>query len=689
MAEQVEHAGEFDRVVARWREELDIYGKEYSLWERSAENIEKRYALKGYTDGQPRLNLLWSNVQTLQPALYSKTPEPVAQRRFKDRNPIARLGSQVIERFLKNDLMEDPIDEVFSSCVMDMLLVGRGVPWVSYEAELATVDGVQRVASERARVEYVAWRDFAHSQGKTWADIRSKGWVARREYLTRRQGKERFGDAFEKVPLNARSTVTSDNESPIASLMKMAEIWEIWDAQDKVVYWICRDHEEPLDVKPDPWGLKHFFPCPQPLYSGTCTNGMIPIPDYEQYRPLAQELDLITRRISILTASLRVAGVYDASLPNLGQALLDDGDVNKLIPVPGINEYKSTRGAEMSDVIKFMPIQTIAEVLTYLYAARDQVKALCYEITGISDIIRGDVDHREKAAQSQIKSEWAASRIDPRRAEVARMCRDVIAMKGELMCEHFQPERLRLMSDFDNLPEVQEMAKAGGPQFTEQAWMQIMGMIRDEHMRSYQIEIETDSTVLSNSAVSQENAISYLQATAGLLDRIGPAIQVVPELAGILAEQLLFVSRRFRPGRSLESHLEELVDTLEERAQQPPPPDPAMQQAQAELEMKAQEAQIQIESKRQDMEMKAQAGQTDLGMKRQDLEVKMEAARAEIAKLRAESEVEREGIGLKRDELNIKREELNIKREEVGVKREELKVKRADMAAKRRDAKEK
>lgn len=676
--QEAETPKDFASIVVRWREELELYQREFRAWESSSNLIERRYMLRGYNSNTPQLNLLWSNIQTLLPALYSRTPEPIAQRRFKDRNPLARLGAQVIERFLANDMQKDEFDSVLLSCVKDMLLVGRGVPWVSYEGITGEVDGTPRVLEERARVEYVYWRDFAHAPLKCWDDVKHRGWVARREFLTLRQGMERFGEKFKSVPLTARRGQRSNEtlDDRIESLFKVAEVWEIWDAEDKAVYWICKDHDkEPLDVIADPWGLKGFFPCPEPLYTTTANDSLVPVADYEQYRPLAMEMDIQTQRISLLTHALRVAGAYDASMPNLGQIVDDNGDVNKIIPVDNLAQFTPTgRAGSLDSVVKFMPIDTISEVLVNLYSAREQVKQLCYEITGISDIIRGQVDHREKAAQSQIKSEWAASRIDPRKASVAKMCRNIIAMKAEIMAEHFQPMLLREMSGFDYLPEIMRIGEQGGLPAVEQVWQQVMNMIRTEKMRTYQIEIETDSTVLANDQASKNSAIEYLQATAGLLDKLAPTVQAMPHLAPIMGEQLLFVARKFRAGRGLEGHLEDLTDLLERLAQQPQP-DPAQAAAQAEMEMEQQKHGMEMQGKQADLEVKVAGAKAELDKKEKEAQIAEEVAEGKLETARAQLAIDREELEIKRQELELEREELEVKREEIRTKKAEAKAK--------------
>jgi hypothetical protein len=40
-----------------------------------------------------RFNILWSNVQTLLPALFAKSPKPVVERRYLDRDDVGRTAA--------------------------------------------------------------------------------------------------------------------------------------------------------------------------------------------------------------------------------------------------------------------------------------------------------------------------------------------------------------------------------------------------------------------------------------------------------------------------------------------------------------------------------------------------------------------------------------------------------------------
>ena len=164
-----------------------------------------------------------------------------------------------------------------------------------------------------------------------------------------------------------------------------------------------------------------------------------PVADYLEYQDQALQIDDLTNRISLLTKALKVSGLYDAANKDLAR-LLDEGNENKMIPVANWAQLSAKGGLEAA--VTFMPIKEIAETLEGLVAARDKVKQDMFEITGMSDIIRGQSDPRETAAAVNTKGRWGSLRLQARQAAVARFCRDIIAMMGEVIAEHYTPEML-------------------------------------------------------------------------------------------------------------------------------------------------------------------------------------------------------------------------------------------------------
>ena len=647
--------------VARWDAELRLYETAAEQWSKDAKDNGQRYSLESKrstaaatsSQSSTSFNILWSNINTMQPALFSQEPTPVVQRRHGDQDPIGRMASEILQRALTTEmeLVDDWLD-LGKRVVLDLLLVGRGVPWVRYAAETAKVKEqgengaeteVERMKSEKSPIAFVFWDDFAHAPRKTWAEVQDGGWVARKVNMTRAQGTKRFKEKFETVPLKHQSMsgATRAEADKSLHLLGVAEVWEIWDASEKMVYWINRDHKgEALDKKSDPLGLMNFFPCPKPAYGSIGNDSLIPNPDYQQYKPLADELDNITGRITVLVRALRVRGFYSASAQGLSELLIDTKD-NVMVPVEGIAGLGGAGGIDA--LVSFLPLDVIAGALVGLYNARDQVKNLIYEISGISDIQRGSVDPREKLGQSRLKSQFGSQRMAARQTAVAMTIRDTLRIKAELMAEHYSPETLRTLSGFDFLPEIVKIRNAPQPQpqpglpappdpemAIEDIFRRAVELLRDDKLRGFRVEIETNSTVAPDMAEEQEQRTVFLGVVGEFLEKALGIAQAVPAMAPLMGDLLLFVVRGFNAGRGLESSFEEALQQLrdsvgeqQEQQQQPaaePAPDPAAQVAQQKLQMDGQAAQQKLQIAGQAAQQKMQQSQAEGALKLQGME---------------------------------------------------------------------
>ena len=216
--------------VQKFLQAISTYETEFTRWEKRCTKIIKRYRDDTRTQSgneTVKFNILWSNVQTLIPAVYAKLPKASAKRRFGDRDQIGRVAAQLIERALDYEIEHYPdFRATMKYAVEDRFLGGRGVAWVRYEPhvraqELALPeDGAQvtedvdedgnlpegaempeEIEYECAPVDYVHWKDFGHSSARTWEEVTQ---VWRWVYMTREALVERFGeDMGSKIPLDS------------------------------------------------------------------------------------------------------------------------------------------------------------------------------------------------------------------------------------------------------------------------------------------------------------------------------------------------------------------------------------------------------------------------------------------------------------------------------------------------------
>ena len=506
-----------DATWQKWHDEFEAASKAkgYQQWQTRAKKIIKRYRDDrgdgdGASDGMTsesqfgsRFNILWSNVQTLMPALFAKTPKPVVERRYLDRDDVGRTASVILERALLYELDEGDYQSSLRKAVLDRLLPGRGVVWVRYEPkfvpmagktqtekgdaepkaarseengdpddagagaegdeELAKPDETEQgeeVASESTCVDYVDWTDFQTSPARTWEEV---WWISKRVYMTRAEMKARKFKRWADVPLDwspsknqkvapGTTTDTGDKEGE-----HRAKILEVWDKTNRKVYWMAESWgEEMLDEKDDPLKLEGFWPVPEPLFATLTNDSLVPVPDYYEYQDQAVELDDLTNRISWLTKAIKACGVYDASIPEL-QRMWDEGFENRLVPADNMAEFASKMGASGMGAMWLMPVKDMVFTLNELYKARNEVKQSLYEVTGISDIVRGAAQSggAKTATEQRIKGQFASMRLNDMQAEVARFARDTLRIMGEIISEHFDPMTLYLVSGFEQYAKEQ------------------------------------------------------------------------------------------------------------------------------------------------------------------------------------------------------------------------------------------
>lgn len=474
-------------IVHRWKLELEAARKgPYARWLKRAKQSIRRYRDEDMDteDGGPRrrnaqFNVLWSNIQTTAPSIYSRAPKPVAERRYLDRDVLARAAATILQRSLSYSIEDSGFHEAMMQCRTDFSLVGIGDAWLRYEAEYAPGQpqhqqdvppaqvslGAQayagdaaapKVTSQRVCVDYCHWSDHLISACRFWGE---RTWRGKRAYYSRAQLKKLCGDAdwVREIPLKVtRGKKENDVTDQIREVIGKAEVWQIWDIETREVLWICEDYGvRPLKhLKEDQLKVSGFVPSARPVRATTTNDSFWPIPDYTIWRDQASELDSLTARIAALTRAIKAVGVFDQSQPEL-ERILQEGMENKLIGVKHWAKLVQRGGLEGS--IGLLPIKEMADALTALYLARGQVKGDLYEISGVSDIVRGASDPDETAAAQKIKGQFSNVRGGDRKNEFNRFVRDTLVLMAEIMLEHFTADMLWQMSDFEQWVKDQDL----------------------------------------------------------------------------------------------------------------------------------------------------------------------------------------------------------------------------------------
>ena len=629
------------------------YERQYKRWEARVDRIVKKYKDDSRYDRNPnaRFNILWSNVQTIQPAIFARLPRPDVSRRFRDNDPIGRVASMMLERALEFEIEHyGDYKSAMNNAVLDRLLGGRGVAWVRYEPHFVAEEGEpddgleitedadeaetpnameaesqERIEYECCPVDYVHWKDFGHTIARTWEEVTA---VWRKVYMSRPALVERFGEELGyKIPLDTKPADDKNSYKPMDGIYE-AVVYEYWCKESGKVYWVSKSLGKILDERDDPLQLENFWPCPKPLYATLTTDSLEPIPDFVIYQDQARELDALCDRIDGLINALKVRGVYDASASEL-QRLFSEGENNTMIPVHNWMAFAEKQG--MKGAIDLVDITPFASALQSCYQAMEQVKGQIYELMGIADIQRGQTDPNETLGAQIIKSNNAAGRLKTMQHAVVDFATSLLSIKAQIICNHFTDDTLVKISGAMQL-------------FDEDKKLipQAIDLLRNEASKNFRIEVTSDSMIYQDEQQEKADRMAFLQAVGGFFQSAVPLVQSQPELAPMAIEMLKFGVTAFKAGKQLEGIIDETADKLRQQAKQaegqPKPPSPeqqkmqmTMQLEQAKMQAAQQEAQqtSQLEQQKMQMQMELEKAKQEYQAQENQLKFQLENERNE------------------------------------------------------------
>lgn len=739
---------ESPRSAAYWLAQLDSAAKREEGWHKQGDEVIARFMDDRARQGEEkRVNILWANTEVQKGALFAQLGNPDVRRLFpkpgRD-NKVARTAALVLERGLVACGNRYEPDCEIEAAVEDHILPGRGVCWLEYDVRLETVetaaveagDGqaaemqatAERIAYQVARFCHVDWKDFRHGSGKAWRDV---PWVARLQLFTKKEVEQRWPDKAERVKTDFvidEQYLTKERKQ--GDDFKRAKVWEIWHKPLGIRVYVAEGCDIELDREPDPYRLEGFFPCAKPIYGLKTTSSLTPKPEYFQYKDQCDELDRVNTRIWKLLEKLRYCGVYDASgedaeaLDGIGD--LDDGQ---------FKPYKNFRaladGGGLAQAFQVRDLAPIAATVQSLAQRAVQLIEAIYEITGLSDILRGVSDPSETLGAQELKARSGGTRIDRKRKDVQRFVRELYRMKAELIAEHFERDRLEEMTGIrmplaadrdrakamlaqiaaqqqaqaqalaaqqqaaqsqpgqppqlpapaampmaqmapmnaDELAELQEIADAA-------TWEEISQILRSDDRRNYKIDIETDATSFAETEEEKSQALEFAKVMTELIGASIAAASSVPALLNLSKELIMMVARRFKAGRTIEETLDDTFAQVASQPQPEAPPDPMLQLRKEELEAK-------IMAQRAKYVMDQEAAEAKLAAEREQHAMDMELARAKHATAMLTEAASRQqaqnallAAQLEVSDPHLRAHELQMKDRELGLRATDMEERR-------------
>jgi hypothetical protein len=655
----------------QWLDKLADAEKREKAWRGEARRVTALYEQQSSADDSgptTHFNILYANTETLAPAVYNNTPRPVVKRKVDKSNPIAIAAAQVLKGVL-TQLVDDadreymPFDELQKIAVQEALVPGRGLCKFSYKPDVIGEGPDAVLQGETICGDSIPWNRVVYGYAKQWCDI---PFQAFEHFMTREECEAEFGEKGKSIKLTHTPADDKDdaekNGPEDAEGVKFAHIWEIWDKTSKKVIFVSEGSAGIIETRDDPLGLQGFFPSPRPIQFLRRISSLVPQTLYQMYEEQAKELEDVTKRIGHITRALKIRGFYDGTLEGLDELLKQPENTF----MPARNVAAMQQGQTLEKSVWFMPLEPLVSVLQQLYLNRTQIIGVIHQITGVADIMRGASAASETLGAQKMKEAWGTMRLKRMQKEVQRFTRECFRIQAELAAKHFGADTLAKMSgmqfpkDMDKqmaqnelmpLQQQAAMAQQSGqpipPEMVQQgqakmaelqsimqqpSWEQIEAFLRDDDIRNFVIDIETNSTVDIEATEDKQELAEMMNSMAQLLNGVMPMVKegVMPFDAA--KSLMLTVVSKFRLG-------DEVEETFRAMQQPQPKADPAQQKVEAEMKrdeqkfgMEQESAKAELAQKQQLADMEMRIREQELRFQERELQLKMQFMEAKHAK---------------------------------------------------------
>lgn len=624
-----------------WEKQITAADKRLRQWRKRGNRIVSRY--QGYIseggageasressqDGPSLLNLFHSGVLTKQSMLCGQKPETDVSRQFADPDDdVARVAALLLQRMLDSDnaAADKDLKSVLAKGLQDRLLPGAGFARVRYAYGTTTVtvpsingapeQEVEQISWEDAPIDYVHWQDFSWGWCRSWAEM---PWMAFRSFYTRGEVVKRWGE-IKARELEYKKQSPSGEQGEDHGLddqknnVEKAAVYEIWQRSSKKVFYYSPGAGVILEEREDPLKLDDFWPAPKGLFANLTNNLLEPTADFMLAQDLYNEIDVLQTRISILTQAVKAVGTYDASAGEAVSRMLTEARENELIPVDNWAMFAEKGG--LQGVTDWFPVKDIVDVISTLQSNRDQAIQLLYEVTGMSDILRGaNTDQYVSDGTNQMKAKYGSIRIQALQDDFARWASELQALKAEVISKHFTPKSIATQANARYLPQADAplMPKA-------------LELIKSPDIK-WRTKIKPESIAMMDYDQTKSERIEWVTAVATYVQSVQAAAKDMPGALPLFLEILKWTMAGFKGSDVLEGIFDQAIKQLRDN-----PPGQNDQQQQAENiklqteQLKAQQVQMKLQGEIQKVKLKAQADLQTLRFKHQ----------TEMAKLMAE-----------------------------------------------------
>lgn len=394
-----------------------------------------------------------------------------------------------------------------------------------------------------------------------------------------REFKKKFGDkALEKLSI-------SDVEEHKKG--KPIIVFEYHDKFLKEVRWFAENSEDffqPVEMayagdlkevdevdNSDLYGLNGFFPMTKPLMVNNSTDEFWPTPEYFQVQDILDDIHSIMSRMMLLTKAIRVRFLFDSSVTELKSLIGETGEGGG-IGIPNLESALGGNKSSLSNLVAYFPVDEMIQGLNNMYQAFEQRLTTFYQVTGISDLIRGATNDVQKTyGERQMEGKFALNRIEPFQRQMQEWIKDQYQLLMELALKMFSDESL----DEYITPQTLDPED-------KQRYEPSLELLKSNKKSRFRVEFETDSTVAINEQWKKQQASDLANTLTKAMESVAKVAETQPELAGTELKVLKHLIGEFSDGKLFIDEIQDSIEQVIQKVNQPKPeqPDPAMMKVQ-------------------------------------------------------------------------------------------------------------
>jgi len=495
-----------------------------------------------------------------------------------------------------------------------------------------------------------------------------------------REFKEKFGQAaVDKLAITDLADYKSGKQS--------ITVQEYYDSVLKEVRWLAQDSTDffqPKQMQPkdgekpdnsDPYGLSSVFPCTEPLVINQSTRSFWPTPEYFQVQDLLDNISSIVTRSMQLTKAVRIRFLFDSSVKPLASLIGENWATGEGtgMGIPNLEQTLMNSNGDLSKLVAYFPIDELMKGLQNMNAAFVQELDRFYNITGFSNLIRGQVgseSSNETYRGLQLEGKFAMNRMEPYQRKIQEWMKDNYQLGMEMGLKMFSDETI----DEYITPQTLD-------QEDKQRYIPALELLKNNRRNRFRMEFETDSTISINQEWKKRQAIETADAITKMLESIANTAEKMPELADAELKVAKHVIAELTDGKLFTDEVIDAIQSTIDKFSQPKEPEPNIDLEKLKLDSAIEGEKLKLEMRKQ--EFAEQKAMTDDRLTQ--LQMQMDQG-IESAKMQQKERLD--GFALQLEQIKMQNEagasssDLQLRAQQIqadiALAQEELAGKRAE-----------